>query len=221
MPHPAGIPPGPTAAGVKVVPPRPPTPARPGTARGRAGGLRGLHLDPGVGPDGPGGTGRAFRLRGADLNVVAELDGGHLQQDHPKVDEGPRPDMGLVAVVAAPGGRISVPSPTEPSSSRSRTSRAWASAGSLALNALVSMSTRRLSAANGGSSTTHRSPASIRSRWLRPSGVPGWLIAHGRTVPIGPTLANGQRQPSCLPATAQALTPTGLLQKWLLVGLIR
>jgi hypothetical protein len=39
----------------------------------------------------------------ADLDVVADGDGGHVQQDHPEVDEGPRPDMGLVAVVAVQG----------------------------------------------------------------------------------------------------------------------
>jgi hypothetical protein len=43
-PHPAGIPPGPTGAGVKVVPPRRRR-RRPGTARR----LRGLHLAPGSG----------------------------------------------------------------------------------------------------------------------------------------------------------------------------
>ena len=40
-PHPAGIPPGPTDAGVKVVRPRPPAPAS-WDGTGRAGGLRAL-----------------------------------------------------------------------------------------------------------------------------------------------------------------------------------
>src|SRR4029453_2911438 len=57
-------------------------------------------------PLGPAGlrfqrVGRGQELNiGADLYVVADPDGGHVEQDHPDVDEGPRPDMDLVAVVA-------------------------------------------------------------------------------------------------------------------------
>jgi hypothetical protein len=40
---------------------------------------------------------------GADLHVVADPDGGHVQQDDPEVDEAPSPDVGLVAVVAVQG----------------------------------------------------------------------------------------------------------------------
>ena len=48
MPSPGGNTTGPTDAGVKVVRPRPPTPAT-WTARWASGGLRALHLDPGSG----------------------------------------------------------------------------------------------------------------------------------------------------------------------------
>src|SRR4029450_6648934 len=37
---------------------------------------------------------------GADLDVVTDGDGGHVQQHAAEVDEGPRPDVNLVAVVA-------------------------------------------------------------------------------------------------------------------------
>jgi hypothetical protein len=40
---------------------------------------------------------------GTDLHVVADGDGGHVEQDDAEVDEGPRPDTGLVAVVTAQG----------------------------------------------------------------------------------------------------------------------
>ena len=66
MPSPGGIPPGPTDAGVHLIPPRRRRRRRGRPSRDRR--LRGLHLDPGVGPDGPASGHRA--------GPIAELLGG-------------------------------------------------------------------------------------------------------------------------------------------------